>query len=148
MLASRFRFNSIRRSVMALVTVALAVTAGCGKSDRPATYPVTGKVTFGDDTPLAGGQITFRSLDHPLSASGAIQPDGTFQLTTYEPNDGAVAGRHRAAVVPPTPTDFDPDEGPFTPLIDPRLQDLQASGLEFTVTADGPNDFPVLVERP
>lgn len=147
--ATRFRFVLVRFAGGALCLFALAAVVGCGGSDdRVATHAVSGKVVFPDGSPLDGGRIAFLSTEHGLSATGQIQSDGTFQLTTYEPGDGAVAGKHRVAVIAPMPKDVDPDEVEVEPLIDLRFQDLEASGLEFTVSADGPNEFTVPVESP
>ena len=89
----------------------LFVLTGCGSGHPAPTYPVTGKVVFSDDgTPLStGGSILWESVPDepgvlPFNASGAIQADGTFELTTFEEGDGAVAGEHRVLVRPKRPT--------------------------------------------
>jgi hypothetical protein len=121
---------------------------GCNKG--AATYPAGGTVTLTDGTPLAGGSVTFRSLDvegNP-SAKGEIQPDGSFKLTTLEPGDGAVLGKHQVIVNPPVVNP--PREGwptpPAGPRIDARFSSYQDSGLEFTVTDDeAQNQFKIEV---
>jgi hypothetical protein len=47
---------------------------------------------------LTQGEITFEPSDIGREAHGSIQPDGTFELTTFNKNDGAVPGTHRVAV--------------------------------------------------
>jgi len=37
--------------------------------------------------------------EQPVTATGAIGPDGTFVLGTYEASDGALAGKHRVVVI-------------------------------------------------
>ena len=132
---------------IAAFLAATAAIPGCGDSDRLPTYTVTGKVVFPDGSPLAGALVTFRSAEHNLSANGRTEADGTFSLSTYEVGDGAIAGAHHAAVVPEMNVDVDPDEYEPTPVIHQRFQDLDASGLEFTVSEDGPNDFSLLVDK-
>ena len=124
------------------------ITTGCGKDDRLATYTVTGKVVFSDGAPLEGGTIIFESIDRGLGARGVIELDGTFHLGTYETDDGAVAGRYRVAIVPDPPMNVDPDEVKLPPVIDSRYADMDASGLEYEVRADGPNEFHIQVDRP
>lgn len=76
---------------------------GCGGNH--ATAPVSGKVTA-EGTAVTGGTITFVPIGDGKTppgkpASGAIQSDGSFKLTTYEPNDGAVVGKHQVSFSPP-----------------------------------------------
>lgn len=79
--------------------------AGCGQkfntTPPPKRYPVKGKVLFASGTPLSGGLIRF----HPKTKLGAqalgeIGADGSFQLTTLEPNDGAVPGSYTVSINP------------------------------------------------
>jgi hypothetical protein len=68
---------------------------GCG-SNRLPTAPVEGKVLC-DGKPLEFGGVLFQS-DLGPPALGAIQPDGTFRLSTYRDGDGAVLGTHRVQI--------------------------------------------------
>ena len=87
-------------SVVVLASGVAATMTGCGGgSGAMATAPVNGKVTF-NGQPVTGGSITFAPIatgkDAPgKSASGPVQADGTFKLTTYVSNDGAVIGKHQ-----------------------------------------------------
>ena len=140
---------SIRRIAAAEITVALVVAGlvGCGKAGLLPTYRTTGTVVFRDGKPLEGGTIIFESVDHPVSARSVIEPDGTFRLSTYDEGDGAVAGLHRVAISPPMDMTVDRDEVRTRRVIHPRYTDIEASGLEFEVSADGPNEFEVQVSR-
>jgi hypothetical protein len=68
---------------------------GCGTSSATpvALIPVKGKVTY-KGQPVTKGVVRFDS-DYGRPASGQIQADGTFELTTLQPGDGVVAGEHR-----------------------------------------------------
>lgn len=109
--------------------------AGCG---GPTTHPVRVRVVFADSKEpakeLAGYMATLESSDGTTSAMGVVGPDGSFQVTTFKPGDGAVPGRHRVALTPPLPD----GDAPLPPLlIDMRHSDLAQSGLEIDVPAPG-----------
>lgn len=69
-----------------------------GCSDRPTTYPISGKAQFSDGTPVQFGQIETFQGELKLNARGQIQKDGSFQLETFAPGDGAVAGKHKVVI--------------------------------------------------
>jgi hypothetical protein len=58
-------------------------------------------VKFTDGKPVTAGTIQLESLDYkePITAIGLIMEDETFELGTYDVDDGAVAGRHRVVVL-------------------------------------------------
>ena len=129
------------RVVVCLWSMVLAtVLGGCGSGDKLKTHHVTGKVTLQDGKPMAGGLVIFHSVEHKISASGAIGEDGTCQMSTYQPEDGAVAGQHRVAIVAPR-LPLDPRNPVPPPTIAPKYNDPATSELEFTVTPAGPNQF-------
>lgn len=120
---------------------------GCG-SGQMKTYPVKVTVAFSDGTPLAGGLVTFRSAEHSVSATGRLDAEGKCRMGTYAPGDGAIAGVHKVAVSPPPPSGDIDEAGATGPAVDPRFRSPDASGLEVTVTAEGPNEFVLRVEPP
>jgi hypothetical protein len=69
---------------------------GCGGPARPAVAPVQGKITCGGQ-PVPEGVVTFYPKEG-RSASGRIQPDGAYRLTTFEPGDGALLGEHKVTI--------------------------------------------------
>lgn len=78
-------------------------TLGCGGSAHELdTATVSGSVTL-DGQPLAAGYVTIVTKKGRM-AKGAIEPDGTFVVGTYEKADGAQVGTH-AVVVTPVPAD-------------------------------------------
>ena len=83
------------RGVHLVTLLALALT-GCG-GNRPT--PVHGVVQF-EGAPVAGATVLFVP-DGPRGgrpASGFTSPDGSFLLTTYRPDDGALPGPYRVVV--------------------------------------------------
>ena len=126
----------------------IGVASGCSNGN-PTTYEVHGEVRFPDGRPLTKGTVEFELLDQamPITATGEISKDGTFVLGTFERDDGAIAGRHRAVVIADHQigTGMErPGKLPPTPL-HPRFRDFQTSGLEFTVDP-GENEIVIQVE--
>jgi hypothetical protein len=58
--------------------------------------PVTGKVLF-NGRPLEFGSVVFQPPSGQ-PAQGEIQADGSFTLSTYRANDGAVVGPHKVRI--------------------------------------------------
>ncbi len=82
-------------SALATILLAFGLTAGCGES-LPTTAAVHGKVTVGGQ-PVTSGQITFLPAEG-RPATATINPDGTYRLTTFRTNDGAVLGKHKVTI--------------------------------------------------
>lgn len=77
-----------------LLVVFLAANLGCDHG--PAMMPVTGQVKY-NGKPLEFGSIYFQPASGQ-PARGDIQSDGTFTLSTYRLNDGAVLGSHKVRI--------------------------------------------------
>jgi hypothetical protein len=100
-----------------LTGICLAV-AGCGGGSNFKTAPVSGTVRC-NGTLITAGLVVFTPIPKPgtktqetgRSATGIIQADGTFILSTYKDGDGAIIGRHRIQVMAPPPED---DDSPLT----------------------------------
>jgi hypothetical protein len=78
----------------------LVASSGCG-TPAPAgapTAPVRGKVTY-KGQPVTKGRIIFEPDGKGGQATGEIHPDGTFVMTTYQKDDGAVLGNHRVSIL-------------------------------------------------
>jgi hypothetical protein len=71
--------------------------AGCSASNEFPTEEVRGKITY-RNAPVTTGTVVFVPEGDKPAATGEIKPDGTFELTTYEENDGAVIGKHTVMV--------------------------------------------------
>ena len=108
---------------VAVGLIALPLVVGCGsRGDQMEVYPVKGKVMY-NGAPAAGATVTLIGLTEEVRAkkapipTGQVQADGTFQLTSYEPNDGAPPGEYRVTItwfeeMPPggDPESFDPKD--------------------------------------
>lgn len=103
--------NASRMFSVWVLLFAVICFSGCGGgADRKPTGKVKGKVTF-NGQPVSGGTITFSPASRPAegkgnepgkAGSGTVGSDGTFTITTYTPNDGAVVGKHTVTYFPPS----------------------------------------------
>lgn len=118
-----------RRSWLSLA--ALALLSGCGS---PKFYPVRGQVIIFGVGPLTEGEVRFRPVSKPdLLATGRIQKDGTFSLTTPGHGEKVLEGTCKAVVV------ATPRQG--KPVIHERFGNFDTADLQFTVTAREENYF-------
>jgi len=88
-----------RRLFQLLLASALGTLASCEPSEkRLPTFPVTGSVAFADKKPAANATVVFHPTDPTITVRprGKMAADGSFQLTSYDGNDGAPAGKARA----------------------------------------------------
>jgi hypothetical protein len=80
----------------------LAFLPGCSGGDFP-TAKVTGRVVC-EEQPIPNIVVFFEPLASGSSALvgkqgiGRTSDDGTFEISTYDRNDGAVVGKHRVRV--------------------------------------------------
>lgn len=122
--------------------------SGCDKGVR--TYPVSGRVLFPDGEPMTSGLVQFKSVtESGFSARGPIAADGSFHMMTFKEKDGAIAGDHLVAIIPPIRPNT--DGGPLLQdTIDPKFKSFRDSGLTVTVSDQDPqqNHFTLQVGRP
>ncbi len=73
---------------------------------------VAGRVVYAKDgeaaTNLTGYRVSFLSSHDEtdgkkkrITATGKVEKDGTFTMSTYEMNDGVLLGTHQIALTPP-----------------------------------------------
>lgn len=91
-----FQFRSCFLACLAMLL--LPSLAGCS-SDQLPTYPVEGTIRFKDGSFPKFGDIEFYSATHRINARGKINRDGSFTVGTYDPDDGAVEGKHKITVL-------------------------------------------------
>lgn len=132
------------------------VCAGCGSGapdNRPPRLPVTGTVLY-DKQPVEGAMVVFSPQEHPHAAIGRTDSRGRFQLMTFLPGDGAVAGDYMVAItkvelsgVPMQATDDAPvPAGTSRSLLPDKYADPQTSGLRMAVRGGEAHDFTFELE--
>jgi ribosomal protein S12 len=115
--------------------------------NRPRVYPVKGKVQFADGSPVKVGIVETKSPRTGIQATGNIQLDGSFELTTFRNGDGAVAGPHTCVVIQFVRTEEIPNHKPSTVgVVHPKHSSYTTSGLSLEVSETGPNELTLQVE--
>ena len=122
----------------------IILLAGCSKN-----VTLKGTVVFSDDnTPVTGGVIIFTDGKH--ASRGTINADGTFEMGFVGTTDGIPPGTYSVyfwgvvsessgetmtAINPHTGEKMEiPSMGTHTPLIDPKYDKPETSGLQVEVT--------------
>lgn len=87
--------------VLSCVCLISIVAFGCSGSDNVEVYPVKGVVLFEGKPMVGGGSISFvpTTSQNGKNAGGIINPDGTFEMTTYDDGDGAMVGTFRVMIL-------------------------------------------------
>lgn len=84
---------------VALLFSALSMQGCSPATARPKLVPVSGTIKF-KGAPLANATITFiPEGSAPRNPFGTTDAEGKFQLTSYDTNDGAVAGDYLVVIV-------------------------------------------------
>lgn len=113
------------------------VLTGCS---QPKFYPVRGKVIVFAVGPLTEGEIHFRPVSRPgLVASGQIQKDGTFSVSTPDHGEGVLEGDCQVEII------VNPVDG--KKRIAERYGSYSTSGLSYTITARDENYFILDVKK-
>lgn len=129
----------------ALLLILLAAV-GCGTK----THPVRGQVVYkGDGKPLPGGVVIwFESTTPPYErASGVVDREGSFYLSTTRDGSGAIEGEHRIRFEPIVPYAEPSAEAALARTLPPRYREFRTSGLK-EVIQPGQNRFTIEVEPP
>lgn len=127
------------RGMVTLATLLAAACAlpcgGCGPAAavNTTTIPARGKVTY-KGQPLVQGTVIFEPDGAGKEARGEIRPDGTFVLSTYKTDDGAVPGVHHVSINGSTGTTK-------ASRIPDRYGSVNTSNLEVEVSKDK-TEFP------
>jgi hypothetical protein len=120
---------------LALAAIFVGTCWGCGSGSvvPPTLIPVKGKVTY-KGQPVTKGVVRFEPDGFGRMATGQIQSDGTFELTTLKPGDGVVPGEHRVTI-----SEFDKSLDKNRAL--KKYASANISGLKAQVSADK-TEFP------
>ncbi|PQO39409.1 hypothetical protein C5Y96_02740 [Blastopirellula marina] len=79
-----------------MASASVMLCSGCFGQKGLETAPVSGVVTY-NGKPLPYGRVSFRP-EAGSPATGAIQSDGSFSLSTYGNGDGAIVGTHQVSI--------------------------------------------------
>jgi hypothetical protein len=130
--------------------------AGCGDDELGQRYSVSGSV-MRQGKPLTKGTVNFMPVDPSKgrAATGDIQPDGSYSLTTQNRDDGALAGDYRVVI---SMVDIDdsklgkmpngmpilnrPDLVKVKNMVPPKYSDPSKTVLKFKVEPQN-NTFPI-----
>jgi hypothetical protein len=119
-----------------LFALVLCLLAGCQQQQPLAKYK--GKVLY-KNQPLTNGSVMFQPTAG-IPSRGNIQPDGTFELTTYKLNDGATIGKNKVRVVSTTAVSQDATQGELATgnsVVPAKYNDFSTTPLEVEVKAEG-----------
>ena len=83
--------------VVLLCLACFVFVAGCNGDGRPTRVKVSGKVTV-DGIPVTAGGVSFKPVEGGRPGGGAIQQDGSYNVTMYRKNDGLPLGSYKVAV--------------------------------------------------
>src|SRR5947209_16669431 len=133
--------TSTKRLTVLLCTWPLLV--GCGAPTgapaeaRALVVPVSGKVLSADGKPVANAWVVFNPKEIPgHEANAPTNPDGSFRLSTFGKEDGAIPGRYVVTVEP----------HPYPKGRKPSFPGKYASGkgspLTVVITNDGGSELP------
>lgn len=134
-------------SFSAWVVLTCLFCGGCNNGDsRVATVPVTGLVLKGGK-PIHYATVVFHpSGDTPVADAkprAITSADGTFELTTYDGNDGAPEGEYKVTIQQWLTEK--PEEGPKNQLKE-KYADPNTSQLTATVRKEGSSMFTFKVD--
>lgn len=150
-------FNPLRRRqnvVAAMIPVlgaSLLLTApGCGsKSDTLKAHAVQGQVTVAG-RPEAGVRVTLVPKDKTnpkiRPAQGLTQADGSFKLSTYVANDGAIEGEYAVILEYPKLVDNEGGRVPGPNVLPAKFAKAETTDISFRVAA-GQNTIPAIDVR-
>jgi hypothetical protein len=129
------------RGIGLFLGIAALACSSCGSGGQP-VYPVQGKVLYlGKPTP--GAVVVFHPAGNPspdaLRPQGTVSADGSFRLTTYQPDDGAPPGDYDVTILWTRPSKH--GGGEQVNLLPPRYLRPRTSRLRVQVKAE-PNDLP------
>lgn len=135
----------------AILLVGILFWTGCGGA--PATHVVKGRVVYSDGTPVEFGDIETLAGEPRVNARGKIKKDGSFTLTTFQENDGAVAGEHKVIIMQ-TATSPLAALGKLPPIehahghdMDAKYRSYDSSGLSFQVEAGVENEVTLVIDK-
>ena len=131
------------------VVLTICSLVGCSGEviNRPAPVQVTG-IVMHNGSPVEGANVIFQPAGHSYAATGRTDAMGTFKLTAFDPEDGAVPGEYKVAILKSEVTSTgggDSDDSPKTTkekqLLPVKYARADGSGLVASVKSDIENKF-------
>jgi hypothetical protein len=136
-----------------VASVFVVSSVGCSSENRVATGTVTGVVTYNGD-PLQIGSLLFVPVGGGPTAEANIGTDGSFEMGTYDDDDGAVLGEHQVMITAFTapggsglPEDVIDGDGAPVSILPDFYGDLEKSGLKVDVKSGENNIDFVLTSK-
>jgi hypothetical protein len=137
--------------------LALGFASGCGPGGSFPVAPTTGRVQC-EGQPVPHVTVFFEPLQTGKSALVGKQgvafaeADGTFAISTYGNNDGAVVGRHRVRVGPPRGGEAPAFKCPCVlnsevDVMEVEVKKGQKNQFDVVLKKRTPQDRPALPER-
>jgi hypothetical protein len=131
------RFLNLSYRLLLAGSFALVIVAGCSE---PKFYPVRGEVVIFGVGPLREGEVRFRPNKRPdLIATGKVQKDGKFSVSTPNHGEGVLEGDCQVAIV------VEPKDGK-RPIAE-RYADFNKADKSFTITARDENYCMIQVTK-
>lgn len=147
----RFAVQANRSLVLAAALVGAAISfTGCqGDSDRVPVFKTRGKISFQNQP--AGGAFVVLHPRLPQAVGDArptaiVQPDGSFEATTFDSADGAPSGEYVVTVEWRKLVQIDGEWKPGPNLLPPKYESPGTSDIVVQV-AEGENQLPEIVLR-
>lgn len=145
-LAQNLHAQSHTAACMLLLIGCVVLTSiGCNRG--PKIVVAEGVVQFEDGSPVVVGTVETKSLAYEdVQATGKIQRDGSFKLTTVVDGDGAAVGEHQCVIVQFVMTEGLTGHKPSTQgVVNPKHRNYSTSGLKFTVPDEGTKSIKLVV---
>ena len=126
--------------------------AGCSGGDSgPATYPVTGTVELNGQA-VADASLTFHPQGEGTPAQAETDDGGQFSVSTYfdlgkRQKPGMTPGKYTVTIAKLDLESIRSTGQPPKNLLPPKYDSQRTSGLEATVTAEGPNEYQFELSR-
>jgi hypothetical protein len=120
----------------------LLILTGCGDEAWQAkVYPASGTISI-NGAPPAGAVVTLNPTGNPIDVrnskpAGVVGEDGSYRLTTYDPNDGAPVGEYALTIIWP----WELTSGSSTDRLKSAYQDPAKSPRKVTIST-GENKIP------
>jgi hypothetical protein len=127
-----------------LVPLLALLATGCASG----RYPVSGRVTYEDGTPVREGTVIGETTvdGKVVGVQGNIESDGSFTWGSDRPGDGAPPGTYKVLVMPRALGDLELAEGK-RPAVAGKYTKFETSGHTVEVKAER-NVFNVTVSPP